>query len=394
MMAGDERVLLVNTTLSGGGAEYQWRLLARGLSGLGYQVHLATVVDGDDPYEQELSDQGVTCHKLALGFKAALSRRARASAVLLTGAGRLRRLVQQLNPKVVYSALTISNLLARAACAGSGAQLVWGIRGLRDPFPFLPGLALSILEKSTSRGVPLIITNSQAGREHHEQRGLLPRHWAVVHNGFDLARFQARPAARARLREAWGVAPGDIVIGCVARFVPQKGHSNLFAAMAQLTERYPKLTAVLVGGGTGTAIDAMRQSIAEHGLAGRIISLGAEQHVEDYYSAFDLHVLPSLSESFPNAVGEAMACACPVVATDVGGVRELVAETGVIVPPGDPAALARALAELLDAKERRTELGQQAHARVAEHFSIERMLQNTIRAWRAAAPTADQPIHR
>jgi glycosyltransferase involved in cell wall biosynthesis len=370
-------------TLSGGGAEYQWRVLAKELKRLGHDVHVATLTDARDSHERELRDAAIARHVLAPGFQAAQGQRLKRAAALVRATARLRQLILLTNPDVVYSCLTVTNLVARTATATTRAKLVWGIRGLREPFPYFPRL-LSGLEQRASEHLPLVIVNSEATRRYHEQRGLRPARWAVVNNGFDVDRFRPNPAANALLRKRLALDLSTVVIGCVARFTPEKDHGTLLRAMRWVHQSNPHTRLLLVGAGTRHVNDRINAYIRAFSLSDVVYLLGAEERVEDYFATFDIHALASWSESFPNAVGEAMAAGCAVVATDVGGMRELVGEAGVLVSPRDEHALARALLELAGDASLRKTLGVLARKRVVERFTIPAMALRTRDAWRSS----------
>lgn len=206
----------------------------------------------------------------------------------------------------------------------------------------------------------------------------------MVYNGFDLDRFHPRPEARARLRAELGIPPGNFVVGCVARFAEEKDHGTLLRAVRIVRELRGDLSLVLVGKGSREVEARIREWIRALRLEDAVVLTGAQGAVEEYYAAFDVHVLPSSSESFPNAIGEAMASQCPVIGTDVGGVRELVGEAGVIVPPRDESCLAETLMDLLGDESRRVLLGAAGRQRIESEFSIDRMVRETRTAWRAA----------
>lgn len=378
-----ERVLLVTGALSGGGAEYQWRVLGRALRRLGHEVHVATLSDAPTEYAAELDVADVPHYALAAGFFQPGHGRAARARSLGYATARLRGLVQSLQPDVVYSSLTVTNLIARSATLGSRCRLVWGIRGLSNQLSRFPR-ALSRLERAISGTVPLVVVNSEATREYHRNLGFNPARWAVVYNGFDVDRFRPRADVRVRLRAQLGIPAGNAVVGCVARFTDEKDHGTLLRAARIVRELRGRISLVLVGGGSGDVEARIREWIRALGLQDAVLLTGAQGCVEDYYAAFDVHVLPSTSESFPNALGEAMASQCPVIGTDVGGVRELVGQAGLIVPPRDERRLATALMDLLGDESRIVQLGVAGRKRVEAEFSVERMVRDTRAAWRDA----------
>jgi glycosyltransferase involved in cell wall biosynthesis len=219
----------------------------------------------------------------------------------------------------------------------------------------------------------LSLTVSQGVRDYLiEQCALDPAKVRVVANGIDLARMQAhRP--RAAVRRELGITEETRVVGLVARLDHWgKGHRELFTALAGLTDRYP-LEALIIGGGRREA--ELRQLAAKLGLGPRVHFLGQRRDIPDLLAALDILVLPSYSEGVSLALLEAMAAGLPVIATAVGSLPEVVTDgvNGLLIPPRDPEALARALDRLLADPDFARRLGEQARAEVAAHYSLERL---------------------
>jgi glycosyltransferase involved in cell wall biosynthesis len=188
----------------------------------------------------------------------------------------------------------------------------------------------------------LVMSEEMRGRV--LSRGLDPTRVEVVSNGVDASEF--RPLDRAAARTALGIAPDARVAVCVSRLSAEKGIDVLVDAMARTD---PALSLFVVGDGAERAALAARTRAA--GLDGRVTFVGTRAHEEisRWLAAADIAVLPSRTEGMPNAVLEALACGRPVVATAVGGTRELIRDPslGRLVPPDDAAALAGALRDAL-----------------------------------------------
>jgi glycosyltransferase involved in cell wall biosynthesis len=205
-----------------------------------------------------------------------------------------------------------------------------------------------------------------------QQCHLNPDKVRVVYNGIDGRRFQnGRP--RALVRAEIGLPLDLPVIGIVSRLEHwDKGHQELFEAMALLRSRYT-LHALIVGDGLYRA--AMVRRVQELGLAGQVHFLGNREDIPDLLAAMDIFVLPSHNEGFCLAVAEAMAAGLPVIVSEVGGLPEVVQHqaSGLLIPPGDAAALARGLSQLLENPAWAHSLGERARERVMTLFSLERM---------------------
>ena len=213
------------------------------------------------------------------------------------------------------------------------------------------------------------IAVSEADRAWLLANGVRAHHIAVVTNGVDTTRFQ--PADRAAARAALGLAADAAILLVPARLEPRKDQVVLLAALSSLREAVPGAQVLFAGGGPlATVLPALA---AATGLGQAVRFLGLRDDIPSLMAAADVVVLPSRMEGLPLAVLEAMACARPVVATAVGGVAEAVAdgETGRLVPAGDPAALAAALAALLNDPDLAHAMGQQARQVALARFRIE-----------------------
>lgn len=195
--------------------------------------------------------------------------------------------------------------------------------------------------------------------------------YVVVRNGIDAQRF-ARP--RARLFE------GSPVIGAVGRYSEEKGHRFLIEAMTDVRRSLPQARLVLVG--YGEREGELRGRAASLGLDGAVTFAG-ERDSAEVLTSFDLFVQPSLYESQGLAILEAMAAGVPAIATAVGGVGDVVqdGESGLLVPPADPRALAQAILRLAGSPDLAAGLADRALQRVREHFSSTRMLEAYARLY-------------
>ena len=198
--------------------------------------------------------------------------------------------------------------------------------------------------------------------------GLPERKLRVVANGIDPAPFTRAPDAALRSQLLTGV--DRPLVFTAARLAPQKGLDVLLAAAALVPE------AVFAIAGDGPERTALETRAAALGVAERVRFLGARDDVPALLAACDLFVLPSHYEGLPLSLLEAMAAAKPVVATRIGGPDEVVAngETGILVPPGDAAALASAIWALLAQPERARRSGEAGRERLRAHFSVRTMI--------------------
>ena len=197
----------------------------------------------------------------------------------------------------------------------------------------------------------------------------------TVPNGVETQYAPRRPASS--IRAEMGVPPESRLIGMVARFAPQKGIEEFIRAARIIGDLWPSTTFVLVG--DGPLMEQARESRSQLGLQERLLLPGHIEQARDLMAAFDVLIVASLSEGSSVVAMEAMALGKPVVATNVGGLPEVVVhgQTGLVVPPGDPGAVAGAVIDLLNDPERAQEMGERGRRRAVAQFDIVDMIERT-----------------
>jgi glycosyltransferase involved in cell wall biosynthesis len=200
----------------------------------------------------------------------------------------------------------------------------------------------------------------------------------VIPNGIDTKRFCPDPEARQRIRAEWGVTESEKLIGLVGRLDPMKDHPTFLRAAALLMQEREDVHFVCVGDGPADYRRELHALGEELGLGQRLIWASARGDMPAVYNALDIATSSSYGEGFPNVVGEAMACGVPCVVTHVGDSARIVGETGVVVPPKDPEALAVGWKSSL-ARDG-SEVALKARLRVEENFSVGRMVERTEKA--------------
>ena len=210
-----------------------------------------------------------------------------------------------------------------------------------------------------------IVANCEAVRQLVENMERVDhRKMHVVYNGIDLRSFTPCPITHAEVRRDLGVQQGEVLIGCVSAVRHIKGVDRFVGAAQSVARNHPQAKFCVVG--AGPDLERLRAiTTADEVLADRFLWVGPREDVRPYLRAFDVGVLPSLSEGFSNSILEYMAMGLPVVATDVGGNPEaLEAGAGLLVPVGDETALADALDRLLSRPLERMNMGFRAAERV------------------------------
>jgi glycosyltransferase involved in cell wall biosynthesis len=305
----------------------------------------------------------------------ALGMRSGGVAALPSALVRLVGLMRTLRPRVVQTWMYHADLLGGlAAKLAGGIPVAWNLRqsNLAPQFNKRSTLLLIRACALLSHGLPArIVCGSEAARRAHARLGYARTKMCVIPNGFDLALFKPDAEARVAVRQELGLAADTPLIGVMARFDPQKNHRTFVAAAGLLHAHCPTVHFLLCGGGVTWENRALAAWIDGAGLRARCHLLGEREDMPRLTAALDVATLSSRGEGFPNALGEAMACGVPCVATAVGDVPQIVGPTGVVVPPGDAAALAagwRAMLALGLAGRQR--LGQAARRRIAERYSL------------------------
>jgi len=364
------KVLLVITRMSLGGAPRHVLSLALGLNRDRYEVWIAAGPEdkGEGSLIEEAESSGVQL-VLIPGLKRDLS----PSNDLKAFFG-IYRLMLSERFHIVHTHTSKAGVLGRLAgrLAGVPASVHTFHGNIFEGFfgPVASSLFL-LLERAMAKFTDRFVAISRRNLSYFVRRGIAPwEKFRLIYNGVDLERF--RPVDKGAARRALGLSQGPVV-GTVAALVPVKGLEYLLEAAHIVRSEVPEVVLTIAGGGAleGT----LRRRAKDLGVEVRF--LGPREDVSLVLSALDVFVLPSLSEGMGLSLMEAMAAGLPVVATEVGGVPELVVdgETGVLVPPGDPDALAGAILDCIGDREKAVEMGRRGKERVCALFSLPRMIQ-------------------
>jgi glycosyltransferase involved in cell wall biosynthesis len=274
----------------------------------------------------------------------------------------LRSWLNKRDIQVVQACDRYSNIIAlpAAALAGTPAR----IGGRRELAP--PGQTRGhvLLMRLAYRCAHRVVANSLAAANRLQDDGVDVSRIAMIPNGIDLKAFSERTPAR----------HGRIVVATVANLRPGKGHDVLLEAAALTLRRRTDIRFKIIGG--GPLASALAAHADELGVAEAVDFMGHREDVPAQLAASDLYVFPSLTEAFPNGLLEGMAAGLPIIASDAAGMKELIHDehNGMLVPPGDPGALAEAILELVDDPARAAVLGRAARSSVQARYSFERMV--------------------
>ena len=230
------------------------------------------------------------------------------------------------------------------------------------------------VEDFLSRFADWSVSNSQAGQEYLIQRGIDPSRIKVIYNGINLSRLTHDEESVWQVSQRLGVPSGGKVVGMMARLFPVKNHAMFLQAAALINKAIPETRFAILGDGP------LRNHLEEFsvglGLSSKAVFFGEQRDVGTYLSAFDIAALTSDAEGCSNSLLEAMALGKPVVATNVGGNREVVqhGETGFLIPPRNSQALAEAIITLIQNPEVARAMGQRGKERVFNLFGLGSMV--------------------
>ena len=359
------RVAFLVRRLDRGGAERQLIELARGLNKEKFDVTILTFYGGGD-------------------FASAITPASGINVVCLDKSGRwdivgflsrLFRTTRRLRPHIVHGYMSVANELSVIAGRACGARVVWGLRAsasntlplsLSDRCLFRAGAFLSYQADR-------IIINSQCGRSFHAAEGYCEERLTVIANGIDTQQFSISTEQRKAVRQEWSVGDEEILIGRAARLDPMKDYPSFLRAAARVGLTLPNVKFACIGDGTDCS--QLHQIAKTEGIANRMIWAGGRADMPAVYNALEICVSSSVSEGFPNAVAEPMACGTPCVATNVGDSALIVGDAGVIVPAGDPDAIADGILRLITNHAQYPR--ERVRRRITDNFTAERLVART-----------------
>lgn len=292
--------------------------------------------------------------------------------------------LKRIKPDILHGYLGESNLLTIFLKPFfPSTRMIWGLRNSNDENPDLYGWVgrlLSQLNRLLSPFADLIVVNSHAGRAYHLTDGYPADKMIVISNGIDTERFQPDREAGAKVRAEWGIAEDTLLLGLVGRLDPQKDHPNFLRAAALLCEEIKDVHFVCVGRGPEDYAGELYQLAEQLGISEKVIWAGARADMPAVYNALDVYVSASAyGEGFSNAIGEAMACNVPCIVTDVGDSAWIIDNTGIVVPPKNPKALAAAMKQSIEIAN--NENREYARQKIINQFSVPQLAKKSEAAF-------------
>lgn len=372
-------VVHIITGLGAGGAETMLAKLLGAINSSIFSNHVISL-STIGPIGEKISESGVPTHALNMP----------AGRLTAKGLLDLRRHIRRIEPSIIQTWLYHADFLGLVLGRLAGvSNICWNIR--------CAYMDLSKYRKSTrwvlklcsllSRLPTCIICNSNEGIKYHKKFGYRNRCWHLIPNGFDLELFKPDQSSRNLLiqeicqsRQKLGFHPEkfrlsvrdrrNLFVGYVARFDPMKDHLNFISAAKILLKQSKHIHFVLIGNNISWKNKFFATYISPEQKK-YFHLLGERDDIWRLTPAFDIASSASFGESFPNVVCEAMACGIPCVVTDVGDCAEIVGNTGIVVEPRNPQALANGWLSLINSgRTGRKRLGNAARERVMNHYDI------------------------
>lgn len=362
------KVVHVITSLSLGGAEQMlYRLLRNGDR---QRFHaLVICLTGPGPIGDQIENLGVTVCYLNL-----------APGKITPGAFlQLCRWLRAYDPDLIQTWLYHADLIGGLAAVMNRVLVLWNIHhsDVNSPDTKWTTRAVMRINALLSHRLPVrIVVCSRSAAQSHVQIGYDSRKMVYISNGVDTSAFKPDALARATVAAQLGIGVDVPLLGMAARFHPIKNQRGLLDALQLLHQQMPDVHLVLLGRDMDAANPDLNKWVCELGLEGSVHLLGERADMPLWMAALDGYVSSSNSEAFPTVLIEAMACATPCVTTAAGDSAEIVANTGFVVPIGDPVALAEACLKLLRlSPEARQALGAAARERVLAEYDLPGVVQ-------------------
>ncbi len=308
---------------------------------------------------------------------------------------KLHGILRRVRPDVLQTWLYHSDLLGLIGGRLAGVPAIaWNVRCSVTDARYASGLrGATVRILAWLSGLPsVVVSNSAAGIDLHIRLGYRPQRWELIPNGFEVERFSPDAAARDTVRADLGLPADTPLVGLIARHDPLKDHETFLRAAAEVALRNESVHFMLAGTRVDWSNAELGRLIQELDLPRRVHLLGERSDVPRLTAALDIATCSSIGEGFANVIGEAMSCAVPVVSTDTGDARIVIADTGVVVPSRRPSALAEGIMALLnmDIAARRA-LGARGRERVKAQYDLRVVARRYATLYESLGSSAARP---
>jgi glycosyltransferase involved in cell wall biosynthesis len=360
------KILYVTTGLETGGAEI---MLYKILSRINREHFHPTVISLMDrgTVADRIESLGIPVHTLGMEL----------GTPTLNAIWNLIQKIREIQPDLIQGWMYHGNIAAKFASIFYFRKIpiLWSIHHSISSLKSEKKLTIALIKlgANITKSIQQVIFVSQNSKNQHEKLGYRSDNSCIIANGFDVSLFKPSPTARFDFRAELDLPEDSFLIGLICRFHPMKDHANFLNAAALLTKQFPNVHFILAGREVDSTNDILLQLIKKLGLDNHVHLLGERRDTHHLDAALDIVTLASAyGEAFPLVIGEAMSCGVPCVVTDVGDSGWIVGNTGRVIPPRNPQALADAWQELIvmDAALREN-LGASARARIIEYFSLD-----------------------
>ena len=361
------KIVFFYEQLRDGGAERQLAQMASGLAAKNHTIHFITRWPGGQFWDEAEADKSINLSSLWARKPSRIYMRVFANLVILF---QLIFTLKRLRPDVVVTALELPNLYGVIARLVNGSFLhVAGIRNTHSAKNWKLRAAETIF-RPLSRYCDGVIANSETGLKSYLRAGFRYREPVVIPNGIDAARFQPDAEARMAIRRELQIPDAAVVIGHVGRFDRRKDHPAFVRALASACGMSNDIYGVMVGENVDENNALIIRLIKDHGLGDRVRLLGHRSDISGVMAGFDLLLLTSTEEGFPNAVAEAMAVGVPCIVSDCGAAARIVGKVGWVCQSRSPEEYGRHVREYLALDEAgKMRMRAEARSRIVDLFS-------------------------
>lgn len=369
------KIIHIITSLLDGGAEgVLFRLCCKDKM----NQHLVVSLRNEGKYGKLLSKNGIKVYTLNM-------KPGNFSFIALY---KLIRIIKNEKVDIVQTWLYHADFFGGLATRLAGMKnLIWNIRhsNFDKNYPNKNLLILvKVLAKLSFFLPKKIIFCSKNSINIHKKIGYQPKKIDYVPNGYDLQKFRSFGLKKIFLKKKFNKKKGIPLLGCVARFHPQKGHENLLRALKIIKQKRISFECILVGHKINKKNKLLINMVKKFNLNNEVILLGPQKKIENVMNLIDIHILSSeYGEAFPNVVAEAMASGTPCVVTDVGDSSLIVGKTGWTVSPSNSKELASGIESSIKKFKSKNwrYFCRYSRNRIANNFSIEKMVNNYNKIW-------------
>nr|HID58909.1 glycosyltransferase [Desulfobacterales bacterium] len=336
-----------------------------------FNIHVVLLLENNNPvaeFRERLKKSGIRVHTITIRHH-----------LDLLVIWKIYSTVKRIEPDIVHTHLIHGDLYGTIASRMAGVTRI--VSSKHNPDPFRKNLLFRLLNKSISRYHRRVIAISDSLKDFlHETEGIDIEKITVIKYGLDCKQAETDLGKSARiesLRSEFRIPDDRVIIGNVARLIPQKGHLFLIEAFRRLVRDGLKIVLVIVG--DGYLRERLEREVTRKGLEDSVFFTGFRSDAVRLIAGFDIFVFPSIWEGFGLVLLEAMSWRKPVVASNVGAIPEIVVdgETGILVKAYDISDLKEAMRRLVESSETRNYMGRKGYERLLSQFSVEKMVKKT-----------------